>query len=228
MIFFNRLIRFSKDLFSVLVGWTQVFFQLVYGIFKISKIPRPIITIFGGARMPLDHYYARKSYELAQKCVDCEISVLTGGGPGVMEAASCGVFSSNNNSKMQRTMGIKVDGLIDEEVEESCLEDAYITLRYFFARKWLLTKYSQAFVVFPGGFGTLDELFEVLTLIKTKKMNSVPIILFDSKYWNGILAWLKNSVEKEGLIAEKDLDFIQVVDDTDKIFNIIHQKCIED
>ncbi len=143
----------------------RVVFQLVYGFWRISKLEQPIVSIFGSARLAQDQIYFKQAHDLAQRFIAHDISVLAGGGPGIMEAVTCGAVVHDGTGK-GKSIGIGVRGL--GEKRSLCVQE-YFELDYFFARKWLLTQYSSAFIVFPGGFGTLDELAEVLTLIQTKK-----------------------------------------------------------
>jgi uncharacterized protein (TIGR00730 family) len=198
----------------------RVFLQTVYGVFRISKLQEPIVSIFGGARFPGDDRYFKKAHELGRRLAELDISVLTGGGPGIMEAASCGVTTIPK--KNVRIMGIGVTDL-DEKPSECAQE--YFALDDFFARKWLLTHFSSGFVVFPGGFGTLDELSEVLTLIQTKKLKRVPIILVGTEYWNHFIAWLKDEALKHHTISEEDLNLFTVTDDLEKVYCLIRDEC---
>jgi uncharacterized protein (TIGR00730 family) len=205
--------------FCLFCRFSHVIFQLLYGVWKVGSLPHPIVTIFGSARM---HHipYATQAHDLAQMLVEQGISVLTGGGPGIMQAAYTGIYESK--AATGKSLGIGVSGL--NEPPGSPTQN-YIELDYFFARKWLLTNYSIAFVVFPGGFGTLDELMEVLTLIQTKKMPPVPIILVGTPYWQPLLAWLQDILLKEGTIDEKDLGLLIIIDDLKTISENIKNIC---
>ncbi len=199
---------------------SRVFWQLMYGVWRVSKLPTPIVSIFGGARFAGDDFYFRKAHEIGNKLVELDISVLTGGGPGIMEAASCGAIVSKEGKT--RMMGIGVTDL--GEGQNKCVQE-YFTLNYFFARKWLLTRFSSAFIVFPGGFGTLDELAEVLTLIQTKKLERVPIVLFGTEYWAHFMKWLQDEALKHGTINKKDLELFTVTDDLETVFCLIRDEC---
>ncbi len=198
----------------------RIFGQLMYGIWRVSKLPVPIVSIFGGARIDGGDIYFKKAHELGSKLVDLDISVLTGGGPGIMEAASCGAIVSKKGKA--RMMGIGVTDL--GEKPNKCAQE-FFALDYFFARKWLLTRFSKAFVVFPGGFGTLDEMAEVLTLIQTKKMAPVPIILYGKEYWHLFMRWLEEEALKHGTILQKDLSLFTVTDDLEKVFCLVRDTC---
>src|SRR3990167_5940340 len=160
---------------------------------------------------------------MAQICVKNKISVVTGGGPGIMEAANCGVLESNHSNR-QRTIGIAMKNLPGEEDVNVCTTGYNIVLRYFFARKWLLINYSEAFVVFPGGFGTMDELSEVLTLMKSRQLRILPIILYNSRYWKPFLEWVDLAVKQE-IISEDILKLITVSDSLEEIFSILENQC---
>lgn len=199
----------------------KVMLQVVYGAWRLSKMQKPFVSIFGGARLSQESPYAEKANRLAQRLVENDITVLTGGGPGVMHAANCGAIIPKNNGK-GKSVGIGVKDL--NEGVNPCVQE-YFELDYFFARKWLLTNYSSAFVVFPGGFGTLDELAEVLTLIQTKKLVQVPIVLVGTSYWEPFLRWVKVNAVGSDLIAQKELSFFTITDDMEEVFCIVRDRC---
>lgn len=199
---------------------SKVMWQVLYGAWRLAIMPKPFVSIFGGARLSQESPYAMKANRLAQRLVEEDVTVLTGGGPGVMHAANCGAIIPKNNGK-GRSVGIGVKDL--GEGVNPCVQD-YFELDYFFARKWLLTQYSSAFVVFPGGFGTIDELSEVLTLIQTKKLVRVPIVLIGVEYWKPFLEWARAAVESE-LIAADELLFFTVTDDLEEAFCIVRDRC---
>ena len=151
--------------------------------------------------------------------VEDDISVLTGGGPGIMEAASCGAVPTKGTG---RSMGIGVKDL--GEGKNPCVQE-YFILNYFFARKWLLTHYSKAFVVFPGGFGTLDELAEILTLIQTKQLARAPIILIGKEYWAHFMIWVKGEALKHGTVVQEDINLFSVTDNLEEAFCIAKGAC---
>ncbi len=195
------------------------FFQILYGAWKISGSGGPYVSIFGGARFAQDDPYAHKAHALAGMLVDANISVLTGGGPGIMEAASCGAVNPKSTAK---SIGISVKDL--GEGRNPCVQ-IYFELDHFFARKWLLTRYSSAFVVFPGGFGTLDEMAEVLTLIQTKRIKPVPIVLIGKEYWDPFMHWIKTEAIKHGTVSEKDVALFTVTDDLHQAFCLVRDEC---
>jgi len=156
---------------------------------------------------------------LAKKLVEADISVLTGGGAGIMEAASCGAIPTQGSG---HSLGIGVTDL--REPRNPCVQE-YFELDYFFARKWLLTHYSIAFVVFPGGFGTLDELFEVLTLMQTKQLKRAPIVLIGKEFWAPFMGWLIDQALRHGTIAEQDVQLFSVTDDLEEAFCTVSNTC---
>jgi uncharacterized protein (TIGR00730 family) len=169
----------------------------------------PAISMFGSARTPRNHPLYATAEALAARLAQAGLAVITGGGPGVMEAANKGAAEAG---------GVSV-GLGIELPFESGLNQ-YVNLginfSYFFARKTMFVKYAQGFVVLPGGFGTLDELFEALTLVQTRKVTSFPVVLFDSTYWSGLIGWLRETALTRGSIAEADFDMFTVTDDPDE------------
>jgi uncharacterized protein (TIGR00730 family) len=205
------------------LGWKflRVFLQIIYGAWRISKLSHPIVSIFGSAKMPQKDKYAQEANQIAAWLVEQEMSVLTGGGPGIMEAANCGAIRSLHKHEVH-SIGIGVRGL--NEPKNLCVEE-YFELDYFFARKWLLTQYSVGFIVFPGGFGTLDELSEVLTLIQTRQMKKVPIVLFGKDYWRPFLQWVREEALPHGLIKEEHVTLFSITDDPYKAVCFIRGEC---
>ena len=200
-------------------SWTmfKVIAEFVEGFEVLNKM-NPCISIFGSARTkPDDHYYKLAS-EIAKKCVDEGFGVITGGGPGIMEAANKGAFLNNGLS-----VGLNID-LPFEQFNNPYIEPSKILHhRYFFVRKVMFVKYAQAFIVCPGGFGTLDELFEVLTLIQTKKILPVRVILIGTEYWSGLKQWIIDVMHRDfNNISEKDIDLLPITDDPDEVVSIIH------
>lgn len=197
------------------------FFRCVRGAFKLSALNYPVVSIFGGSKLEQDHPYAQKARQLAEKLIAHDISVVTGGGQGIMQAASCGAFNADKK-RTAKSIAITVKGL-DQEKRNNCA-DGYIETFYFFTRKFLLTRYSHAFAVFPGGYGTLDELAEVLTLMQINKLPRVPLVLFETAYWKHFSAWV-DQAQKEGLLLKEDADLIFVTDDVEQAFNHLHKHC---
>ncbi len=199
---------------------TRVSYQIVYGLWRISKLPQPLVSIFGGARVSLDDAYAEQAHKIAEILTTAHISVITGGGAGIMEAASCGATAASGAKG--RSIGITVKDLV--EGGNPCVQD-HFELDYFFARKWLMTRYSTAFIIFPGGFGTLDELAEVLTLIKTDKLPRVPIVLIGVEFWTPFMNWLRGEALQHQLIDPDHLQLFVMTDDLDVVVKIVKNFC---
>ena len=180
------------------------------------------VTVFGSARTDPEHEYYKKAEELSFKLAEKGINIVTGGGPGIMEAANKGAFEGKGKS-----VGLNIDLEFEQHANPYIDNDKVVTFDYFFVRKVMLMKYSQAFVVLPGGFGTFDELFEAITLCQTKKTDAFPIILVGKEYWSGLLDWVKKTVLAEGYIAAKDLDIIQLVDSADEALDIVKKFYLE-
>jgi uncharacterized protein (TIGR00730 family) len=171
------------------------------------------VTVFGSARIkPTDPLY-NDAYELGKSLSNAGYNVFTGGGPGIMSAANKGAYEGKSKS-----IGLNID--LPQEQSSNPYLDENITFDYFFSRKVMLVKYSSACVYFPGGFGTADELMEVLTLMQTNKMKKVPIILYDSKFWESLLLWIEQSVEKS-YVSRENFELIRVVDSLEEIVNIV-------
>ena len=174
----------------------------------------PAVSIFGSARTKPDDPTYRHAQELAARLSDQGFTVITGGGPGIMEAANRGAKEADGVS-----VGLAVE--LPHEHGPNPYVDIAQYFRYFFVRKTMFVKYAQAFVIFPGGFGTFDELFESLTLVQTGKIDHFPIILFGSEYWSGLLVWLRATVVREANVYEDDLELIRICDDVQEIVDII-------
>ena len=171
------------------------------------------VTVFGSARIkPTDPLY-NDAYELGKSLSNAGYNVFTGGGPGIMSAANKGAYEGKSKS-----IGLNID--LPQEQSSNPYLDENITFDYFFSRKVMLVKYSSACVYFPGGFGTADELMEVLTLMQTNKMKKVPIILYDSKFWESLLLWIEQSVEKS-YVSRENFELIRIVDSVEEIVNIV-------
>src|SRR2546425_5720613 len=178
--------------------------EFVEGFDTLSDVYNAV-TIFGSARTPVDDPYYEKAVETARMLAEEGFPIITGGGPGIMEAANRGCQEGNGLS-----IGCNIE-LPFEQGLNPYVERA-INFRYFFVRKTMFVKYSTAFIVFPGGYGTMDELFEALTLIQTGKVSNFPVILFGAKYWAGLVEWLQDRVAGEGKIATTDLRLFTVTD----------------
>ena len=181
--------------------------EFVEGFGVLAELPKAV-SVFGSARTPVDHPEYESARLLGSALAAAGFAVITGGGPGAMEAANRGACEAG---------GISVGLGIELPFEQSLNEwvDIGINFRYFFARKTMFVKYAQAFVIMPGGFGTLDETFEALTLVQTQKVTRFPVILFGVAYWSGLLDWLRTTVRPAGKIGEHDLDLLHLTDDVD-------------
>jgi len=190
--------------------------EFVYGFENMSKIG-PCISLFGSARLKPGSTYYELATKVAHKVVDQGYGVISGGGPGIMEAANKGAFEGDGTS-----VGLNIDLPFEQNDNPYIDHDKNLYFDYFFVRKVMFVKYAQGFIVMPGGFGTLDELFEALTLIQTGKIDKFPIILVGTEFWQGLLSWVKNMVcEKFNNINPKDLDLIQLVDHEDEVVQIL-------
>jgi len=187
--------------------------ELVEGFDTLSGI-EPAITIYGSARLTADDELYAKTEEIAHRLGTMGFSIITGGGPGVMEAANKGALKAGVKS-----VGLNIE-LPEEQVCNSYTTKS-VTFHHFFVRKVMLVKYATAFVIMPGGLGTLDELTEVLTLIRTNKIKPFPVILFDSEYWEGFLDWLQSSVLTRKFISKEDFNLLRVCDHPDEIVEIV-------
>jgi uncharacterized protein (TIGR00730 family) len=189
--------------------------EFVNGFEKMSKIG-PCISVFGSARTKEDAKYYKLAVEISKSISEAGYGVITGGGPGIMEAGNRGANLAGGTS-----VGLNIDLPFEQHDNPYIDADKSLDFDYFFVRKVMFVKYSQGFVVMPGGFGTLDELFEAITLIQTHKIGKFPIILVGSDFWTGLLDWIKNIMLKEGTISPEDLDLIQIVDTPDQVVDII-------
>jgi uncharacterized protein (TIGR00730 family) len=171
------------------------------------------VTVFGSARIKSKDPLYNDAYELGKSLSNIGYNVFTGGGPGIMSAANKGAYEGKSKS-----IGLNI--VLPQEQSSNPYLDENITFDYFFSRKVMLVKYSSACVYFPGGYGTADELMEVLTLMQTHKMKQVPIILYDSKFWASLLLWIEQSVEKS-YVSKENFELIRVVDSVEEIINIV-------
>lgn len=198
-------------------SWTmfKVMAEFVEGFERMNQLG-PCISIFGSARTKPDNKYYKLATDIAAKLTESGFGIITGGGPGIMEAGNKGAYENKGLS-----VGLNIDLPFEQSHNQYIDHDKNLNHRYFFVRKVMFVKYSQAFVVMPGGFGTMDELFEVLTLIQTKKMTAVPVILVGSDFWKGMKEWIVNTMLEHGNISPKDIDLIPVVDTPDEVAKII-------
>lgn len=178
----------------------------------------PSVSFFGSARLTPSSFYYSLAIKAAQLVAQKGFAIITGGGPGIMEAANKGAQSVKGNS-----CGLAVDLPFEDEPNKYIDPKYRLTFRYFFIRKVMFIRYAQGYVFLPGGFGTMDELFEALTLIQTKKIHPFPIYLMGRSYWQGLLDWLKNEMLAKGCLSEKDFDLINITDDPEEVANGIER-----
>ncbi|MBJ04662.1 MAG: TIGR00730 family Rossman fold protein [Flavobacteriales bacterium] len=194
----------------------KIMSEFVEGFEKLSNVG-PCISIFGSARTKKNNPYYNDAVELAEKLSLKGFGIITGGGPGIMEAGNKGAKKGGGAS-----VGLNIDLPFEQTPNKYIDSEKSIDFNYFFVRKVMFVKYAQAFVILPGGVGTLDELFETITLIQTKKIQKIPIILYGSEYWNGLLKWMEEVVlEKEKCISKSDFENFIVLDKIDDVIETI-------
>lgn len=179
----------------------------------LSKLPYAV-TVFGSARTKEDHHYYQQARELGKRIAKEHFATVTGGGPGIMEAANRGAYENGGLS-----VGMNIE--LPMEQDPNPYTTTTIDYHYFFVRKVMLVKYSVAFVIFPGGFGTMDELFESLTLMQTHRIKQFPVILYGSEYWAGLVEWIKNTLLEHGNISPEDLELFHITDSIDEAIELI-------
>jgi len=189
--------------------------EFVEGFDELATLTRGI-SIFGSARSKPDDPDYKAAQETAALLANAGFAVITGGGPGIMEAANRGAFEAGGLS-----IGCNIE--LPFEQKPNAYQTRSLKFKYFFVRKMMFVKYSLGFVIFPGGFGTFDELFEALTLIQTKKIRDFPVVLFGSKYWSGLLVWLRAVVLPEGKINEHDLNLFHITDSPAEVLEIVNK-----
>lgn len=187
----------------------KIMAEFVDGYEKLAKIG-PCVSIFGSARLKEDDKYYQMATEIADKITKLGFGIITGGGPGIMEAGNKGAKLGGGKS-----IGLNIELPFEQHFNPYIDKNYSMDFNYFFVRKVMFVKYSQGFIVMPGGFGTLDELMEALTLIQTHKIARFPIVLVGSHFWSGLLEWFKNTLLENKLIAEEDLNLFRVVDTAD-------------
>ena len=197
-------------------SWSEAITKDSWMIFKVMSefvnayeklaVTGPCVSIFGSARLKENDFYYHMATDIAKRITELGFGVITGGGPGAMEAANKGAFGNG------RSIGLNIELPFEQHFNPYIDRDYNINFDYFFVRKVMFVKYSQGFIVMPGGFGTLDELSEALTLIQTNKIGKFPIVLVGSEFWGGLIDWFKTSLVKNGLIKEEDLSLFRVVD----------------
>jgi hypothetical protein len=206
--------------------WSEIKSNDSWSIFKImaefveayDKMAKagPCVAIFGSARTQPEHPHYLQAVEIGEKLARAGYGVITGGGPGIMEAGNKGAKQGEGVS-----VGLNIDLPFEQFHNIYIDRDHYLEFDYFFVRKVIFVKYSQAFVIMPGGFGTLDELFEAMTLVQTRKIAKRPIVLLGTAYWSGLFDWVRNVQLKEGYISESDLSLFKITDSTDEALQFI-------
>jgi len=194
----------------------RIMAELVEGFEALNGIG-PGVTIFGSARLKPDSIYYNKCLKVAETLGKDGFAIISGGGPGIMEAANKGARDANGVS-----VGLNIE--LPMEQMPNHFQDIRLEFRYFFVRKLMFVKYAVGYVIFPGGYGTMDELFEALTLIQTKKIRSFPVVLVGKEYWAGLLDWLRKTVLAAGNIDPHDLDLMHVVDEPEEVCAIINKR----
>ena len=189
--------------------------EMVSATDKLENIS-PAVAIFGSARIKANSPYYQLTETIARKLSDAGFSVLSGGGPGIMEAANKGAIAGKSPS-----VGLNI--VLPFEQVGNGYQDVSMLFQHFFARKTMFVKHAVAYVVMPGGFGTLDELFEAMTLIQTGKTRRIPVVLVGSAFWSGLLEWIKSTMLAEGVISASDLDLFKITDDADRCVDIIFE-----
>ncbi|WP_197321368.1 TIGR00730 family Rossman fold protein [Saccharomonospora sp. NB11] len=189
--------------------------EFVEGFGALAEVPRAV-TVFGSARTPRDHPEYQVGRQIGAALANAGFAAITGGGPGAMEAVNRGASEAGGLS-----IGLGIELPFEQGLNPWV--DLGVNFRYFFARKTMFVKYSQAFICLPGGFGTLDELFEALTLVQTKKVTKFPVVLFGSSYWGGLYDWVRNTVLAEGKINERDMALLHVTDDIDDAVGVVQE-----
>ncbi|MDR0770384.1 MAG: TIGR00730 family Rossman fold protein [Burkholderiales bacterium] len=174
----------------------------------------PAVSIFGSARLPPEHPYYRKTEIIARKLSDAGFAVISGGGGGIMEAANRGAFPGPSPA-----VGLNI--LLPHEQKSNAFQDISVHFRYFFARKMMFVRFASAYVVLPGGFGTLDELTECMTLVQTGKARRIPIILVGGEFWRGLLDWIQSQMVNGGMVSPEDMELLQIIEEPDDIVKAI-------
>lgn len=193
--------------------------EFVEGFEALSKVG-PAVTMFGSARTKPSHPHYRIAQKAAHGIAKAGFAVITGGGPGLMEAASKGAYLAGG-----RSVGLNID--LPFEQHPNRYLTTTLNFRFFFCRKVCFIKYSSAVIIFPGGFGTLDEFFELLTLVQTLKIKRIPIVLVDGRFWKGLLVWMRKWVLAHGYISPEDMDLLTIADSPDQIVRIIRKATVQ-
>ena len=195
----------------------KIMSEFVDGFEKMEQFG-PCISIFGSARTKPDHLHYKMAVDIAEKLAKEGYGIITGGGPGIMEAGNRGARNMKGKS-----VGLHIELNMEQDYNHYIDADKLLIFKYFFARKVMFIRYAQAFIFMPGGFGTMDETFEVLTLIQTHKIDKVPVIFVGTDYWKGLLDWIKDAMIKHAYINAEDLKLFHVTDDAKKVVKVIDE-----
>ncbi|API87092.1 TIGR00730 family Rossman fold protein [Francisella uliginis] len=201
----------AKETWNIL----KITSELVEGFERLDKLT-PAISIFGSARLKKDNKYYLKTIEIAEKLSNHGFTIITGGGPGIMEAGNKGALEGSSSS-----VGLNIT--LPHEQKPNAYQDINLSYRYFFTRKAMFIKHSMAYIVMPGGFGTMDELFDIATLIQTEKKTYMPVILFGKDFWGGLVDWIKTTMLENGVVNKNDLKILHLVDTIDEAIEIIRE-----
>lgn len=193
--------------------------EFVEGFDAMSAVDIPAVTIYGSARTPVEHPWYILTEKIAHKLAESGYAIVTGGGPGIMEAANKGAAEASGVS-----IGLNIS--LPHEQEPNPYANLPLNFKYFFVRKVMFMKYSMAFICMPGGFGSLDELFESLTLIQTERIKPFPIILVGSDYWKGLVDWIRNTMLANSTISQADFDLMRIIDDPDEVVDYVNEKVV--
>ncbi len=212
--------QYIVDDLSVNESWRMfhIMAEFVEGFETLPEV-YPAVSIFGSARSKPQSYNYKNTEKIARLLVENGFNVISGGGPGIMEAANKGAAEAGGKS-----VGLHIH--LPNEQAPNTYANIQLNYDYFFIRKVMFVKYAVAYIIMPGGFGTMDELFEALTLIQTKRIKYFPIILMDSDYWKGLLDWIKGTMIKEGTISESDFDIFNLVDSPEEAVKIIKRRVV--
>jgi uncharacterized protein (TIGR00730 family) len=212
--------QYLIDALSVEESWRifRIMAEFVDGIESLSDVGSAV-SIFGSARVKQDDPYYKKAEYLAHRLAEEGFTIITGGGPGIMEAGNRGAAEAGGKS-----VGMNIH--LPFEQKPNPYANINLDCRYFFIRKVLFVKYAMAYVVLPGGFGTLDEMFEALTLIQTKRIKSFPVILMGSEFWKGLIDWIKETMLRDNKISPSDLALVEIIDDPEEVVKYIKKYVI--
>ncbi|SHO51685.1 LOG family protein [Desulfopila aestuarii] len=197
----------------------RIMAEFVDGFDAMSAVDIPAVTIYGSARTPVEHEYYQLAEKIAGELARAGMAVITGGGPGIMEAANKGAAEAGGVS-----IGLNIS--LPHEQTPNPYSNFPLHFKYFFVRKVMFMKYSMAFICMPGGFGSLDELFEALTLIQTQRIKPFPIVLVGSDFWSGLVDWIRDKLLSSGNISPEDISLLQVLDDADEVVDYIRKSVV--